>query len=442
MRAAYAARAQHVDLLNKGHSVVASRLVDCAERFEHEVQTALQHGTDVDDALQTTAALIFPPCQQPRQRWIRHHTWQLIQERALAWHHFRTARALAALRPLAAQGVLHLWASWTKWHRLQRTVKKGLAVDKREDLNSMADSASKAAARGDQRTLYQMVRSLMPRPLRPSAGLRTKEGTLTSSAAEELQEWDSYLAETFQATHDTPEVAPLPEAEGTLVTTSDVLSALRKRRLGKATPTGTPTTEMVRLAENVLATHLTPLWNSIAQKGTMPMSWRTTQLVWIPKPGGNPHDPKAMRGIHLLHPVGASYCTAIQRKLARAWNHLWHPTEHGALPNRSTRDPLLLVNSLILRARKLKKSFGCYFGDLRKAFDLINRTKVCQSLEALIPPGPLRRATLDRHQLLCTQIRCEDRVSTYTLPHGVAQGDSLGPICFVGTYQSFCQTLD
>lgn len=442
MRAAYSAHEAHVDLIRRGHSLAPTQLAAQAETYNHAVAKALQGGIATDAALTQAATVHFPPKAQPRQHWIQHDTWQLIQVRQQRW---RECRLFATLGSAAAQGTSLYFKAWrvrAQWQRAHRRTRQAIARDKRDSLGAMAESAQKAAERGDQRTLYQMVRAMMPKPMRQHEGLRKADGTLTANAREELATWDTFMAETFGATTEPSEVATLPSASGTLVTEPDTLSALRKRKLGKATPKGTPCNEMVRLAEQALTPHLTTEWNAIAQFGTMPEHWRNTELVWIPKPGGTSNNPQRMRGIHLLHPLAAGYCTAIQRKLKRAWRRLWTPAEHGALPHRSTRDPLILVNSLILRARKAKRSFTCFFGDLRKAFDLIHRDRILNGIADLLPEGTLRRATQDRHLALRTTIHCEDLCSRYTLPHGVAQGDSLGPICFVGTYHQFCGALD
>jgi len=59
-----------------------------------------------------------------------------------------------------------------------------------------------------------------------------------------------------------------------------------------------------------------------------------------------------------------------------------------------------------------------------------------------IPWSPLQRALVDRHQTLTTRIYSGDSHEVYHLPHGVAQGDSLGPMSFVLTYHDYIQHLE
>ena len=106
------------------------------------------------------------------------------------------------------------------------------------------------------------------------------------------------MQEVYQAREQPPSTPPpLTETQEVTFSQAEVLSALRKRKLGKATPKGAPTNEMVRLAEQSLSGTLRDQWNNVAQRDTMPEEWRTTDLVWTPKPGHTGNDPKQMRGI-------------------------------------------------------------------------------------------------------------------------------------------------
>ena len=55
-----------------------------------------------------------------------------------------------------------------------------------------------------------------------------------------------------------------------------------------------------------------------------------------------------------------------------------------------------------------------------------------ETIRKEVHEGTLCRALLDRRLLVGTQLRVEDQESRYVLKHGVPQGDSLGPIMFVG----------
>ena len=286
VRTAYKAREERVALLDQGRPLAPSALAAKAEAYNNSVAAALRDGTGTDEAPTQAAQAMFPPTAQPRAHWIQHHTWQLMQRRARLWHQ---CRQVATLGKHAGQGVqlaMVAWRAWAQWQRAHRHARQALAQDRRNSMEHMACAAQQAAQRGDQRTLYHMVRSMQPTPFRAHAGLRRPDGALTSDAREELKEWDDLMQATYGATHGDSEVTPLPPTAEALVTPADTLSALRKRKLGKATPKGVPCNEMIRLAEQALAPHLTHEWNAVAQGGTMPPHWRTTELIWIPKPGG------------------------------------------------------------------------------------------------------------------------------------------------------------
>ena len=302
------------------------------------------------------------------------------------------------------------WCDWHVWLKLRRAARKSIRDDKRDHWERLATNAADAAAQGDQRKLYSMVRRLCPAPPRPFRGLRKPDGALTQGPEEELAEWDRRMQGTFGARgRADKEPSPLPRAQGALFSLGDVVSAIRKRELDKATAIGPPPVEALRLAERTVARHVLPQLNAMAQEGAVPPEWRRTEVRWIPKPGTEGHDPKDQRGFHLMRPVAASYCTALQRKLQRSWARLWTPCEHGALQGRSIRDPLIATTSMIQRSRAIKQAFVCYFWGLRKAFDLISREQALRTFQEALPEGPLQRALVDRHLVTATYLYCSGR---------------------------------
>ena len=74
---------------------------------------------------------------------------------------------------------------------------------------------------------------------------------------------------------------------------------------------------------------------------------------------------------------------------------------------------------MIARAKACGRTYACYFGDLKKAFDKVATDKVQANVTALTPPGALRRELLDRQRRLTTRIRVEDATSEYQLPRGL-----------------------
>ena len=411
-----------------------------ASRYRHLVEGDPLRGKAVDEALASAATRVYPPVSAPQKSWITDTTWQLVLHRRTAWHAYRDPRRS---RVPSLRNLWQAWKAHCAWRKAHQAAQRALRADKRAHLETQAQVAAEAADRGDHRTTYAVIRQLIPTPFRAFRGLRTPSGALARTTAEECDFWRHHMLDTFGAWEGSPHWEPLPPCMGPpLLTTMDVLSALRKRKLGKAGPSGAPCIEAVRLAEAALAPHLNVMWNHIASQGTMPLEWRTSQLVWIPKPGKPADNPEHLRGIHLIHPIGAAYCTALQRRARHELRHLWGPTEHGALPRRSTKDPLAVIRMLMARAQLCKQSFVCYFGDLRKAFDKVARSQVLQTFRDLLPAGPLQRALVDRHVGLGTSIAVDSEAIFFCPPHGVAQGDALGPLAFVATYHRYCHQLD
>ena len=101
-----------------------------------------------------------------------------------------------------------------------------------------------------------------------------------------------------------------------------------------------------------------------------------------------------------------------------------------------------MLRALFDRANLCKQSFVAYFGDLRKAFDLIDRGQVLRACQDSVQEPLLARACIDRLRSVGASIWSGGLRRDYVLPAGMAQGDSMGPLAFVLTYHRYCSQLD
>ena len=101
----------------------------------------------------------------------------------------------------------------------------------------VALEAEQAVAAGNPKVLRDMVRKLIPRPPRPFSGMRRADGTFATGAEEELQEWDIFMTNAFGCEVGSVQDVAM-ERLPPLFSQGEVLSALRKRKLGEATGHG------------------------------------------------------------------------------------------------------------------------------------------------------------------------------------------------------------
>ena len=177
---------------------------------------------------------------------------------------------------------------------------------------------------------------------------------------------------------------------------------------------------------------ITRIMNNSFCSNTFAKSWKTAEVVPVPK-SGDPENPCNNRPISLLpilskvmerlvHGQFVEYLTT-NCKLAK--------TQSGNRKFHSTETALLHVTDEWLKAMDYKKVSVVVLLDMSKAFDSIRHDILMQKLQKLGVAAPtlnwFKSYVLDRNQ----RVRVGDAVSEpLPLMYGVPQGSILGPVLF------------
>ena len=117
-------------------------------------------------------------------------------------------------------------------------------------------------------------------------------------------------------------------------------------------------------------------------------------------------------------------------------------TQYGAIPRRSTIDSLLGVRELISRLSLTHSSYFAFIGDATKAFDLLNRDKLWEALQAeQVEKSLIDEFRLRHNKVYYTSTKGELSVDCQATK-GVAQGDPNGPVLFNVSYKQYGHSLD
>ena len=169
-----------------------------------------------------------------------------------------------------------------------------------------------AAAQGNQRELHKIIRQLAAKQKKQRLQLRGTNGFLLSEE-DEAHAVLTHMQNLFVDTDATSLVQttcrqmPFEEA--------DLLDAMARLPAHKATPACCAKSMFVKHSARILAPEL---YRRLSQKWVdnipeIPCSWRSSWVVWLPKPHKDTSKMSGWRGISLQNPVGKSVLKSVER---------------------------------------------------------------------------------------------------------------------------------
>ena len=175
------------------------------------------------------------------------------------------------------------------------------------------------------------------------------------------------------------------------------------------------------------------IMNKSWRKTEIPHEWKKANLITIPKPGKDPTEVTSYRPISLLSCFGKIMerlvVTRLQYVLEK--NNLLHSHQFGFRAQRSTLDPLLLLEQDVQLALRSKKVVLAVFFDIRGAFDRVPHATILHKLTTLGIKGRMLRwysAFLKNREF---RVVIDGSYSdSYTISTGVPQGAVSSPTLF------------
>ena len=199
--------------------------------------------------------------------------------------------------------------------------------------------------------------------------------------------------------------------------------------------------ELFKDCKDVLLPYLSKLFNSIFVSGYFPESWSKGCIVPVYKKG-DINDTNNYRGITLVSCLGKLFTSILNRRLLE-WDKKFNiitDAQFGFRPGNSTVDAIFVLQSLINKT--LKKRGGrlyCCFVDYRKAFDLIDRSKLWGKLIKQGINGKMIKIIYSLYENVKSCVKHNGVLSEYFKNDiGLFQGEVLSPILY-SLYVNDCE---
>lgn len=169
------------------------------------------------------------------------------------------------------------------------------------------------------------------------------------------------------------------------------------------------------------------------ESGTIPSSWKLSQVVAIPKPGKPRTLASSYRPIALTSHLSKVYERILKERLEHyvERNNLLPKCQAGFRKSRSISDHLYTLTSHVKSALKRKRGLTAVFFDVRRAFDTVWHKKLLFKLKSLGLSGNIFSYISSFLSGRSFQVRFGKTLSTSrTTDCGVPQGTVLAPLLF------------
>ena len=348
-----------------------------------------------------------------------------------------------------------VWQKWrlaVQFRRASKALRDQSRAIKRAKYLQQVDLAEQAAAAGDQRTLFQIVKRLAPKSFRGASRLLGPDGRLLS-AAQELTAVLTYSHQTFACI---PDDTQLRSTEQSLcIRDEDLQRELGGLGVCKAVPAHTAPGAVWKLCSASISAVLGPVLRehfSAPAQERLEGDWKDCYIKWLPKPNKKPLSVADLRPIGLQCPSSKALAGVLKGHLLEALlpRLRWVP-QFAYTKNRGTADAILRVHAHFDRVahalrdnvvdrfqrRQGRRAGRCVGGcslslDLSKAFDSVCRPTMYQSLLDHGVRTEVINAVQQLHQSAAYRFEVGDHHGAACTSNGIKQGCKIAPYlwCF------------
>ena len=225
------------------------------------------------------------------------------------------------------------------------------------------------------------------------------------------------------------------------------MDQLRSIKVGKAVPRDCPPIVAWRSLGPEAQQHIARLLNNEAQAEHMDPKITSSSISWLPKPPKKPDKPASLRPIGVIAPEGKVLAGHLRKRLKPALKAaMSEVTQFGFVPGRGTEEAickaLTHVDEARARARQVQRQVGRGHGgvtlrgsltfsvDMSKAFDMVDRRRLRESLELAEADPYLIDLVGKLHIQALYDMTASDQAFSIATRRGIKQGCKLAPSLF------------
>ena len=231
---------------------------------------------------------------------------------------------------------------------------------------------------------------------------------------------------------DALEQTPIFNELDNRITEKEVTKSLRLLKNGKASGVDLISNEMLKAGSTILLPVLCKIFNLTLSNGHFPSTWAQGHIMSIHKKG-DINDPSNYRGITLSSCLGKLFNGVLNSRLYDflVSRNIIRQEQIGFRKGHRTTDHLFIINNLIKKYKKSRKSLFMCFVDFQKAFDSVWHLGLFTKLKRIGISSRFYSVIKSLYSKSSISVQIGNRLSPYFQSRiGVRQGDNLSPTLF------------
>ncbi len=192
--------------------------------------------------------------------------------------------------------------------------------------------------------------------------------------------------------------------------------------------------DMIKKLNVASLEELLKFYNLLWKIGKIPVSWKSSHIIPLPKPEKDPHYPTNLRPISLTNTLCKIMEKIVNYRLKWFFekNQLLDKMQFGFRSKRNTIDQLTKLQQQISDGFVTDQFTTLVSFDLEKAFDKLWKYKILEMLETWNIKGNMFAFIQDFLRDRIFQVRIQDVLSSaYTQENGIPQGSVISPTLFI-----------
>ncbi|KAK4474313.1 hypothetical protein MN116_000398 [Schistosoma mekongi] len=318
---------------------------------------------------------------------------------------------------------------------IRHKLTKSLRNDREQWWVTKAKEMEKAAAIGNTRQLFKLIKETGVKKSSVSETISEKDGTLISSQSRRLERWAEHFKEQFSwpsATLKLPTISRQPEWKVHLgpLTLIEVEKAIANPRRGKASVSDGLSLEVFKDGGPTLTTRLTDILTKFWELDIIPSDWCRSLIVSVYKKGSKSSCDNH-KGISLTNIVSKILASIIIKRLTATRDLQIRENQAGFRPGRGFIGQITTIRQVLEHRHIFRRPTIVVFLDLKAAFDSVDCEvlRQCLSLKGL----PQKNIKLAKalYSNTISRVRAYGELSSELVTSsGVRQGFPLSPFLF------------
>ncbi|KAL5248275.1 hypothetical protein ACHWQZ_G017455 [Mnemiopsis leidyi] len=329
----------------------------------------------------------------------------------------------------------------SKYSRINGLVRQSCKKDDNSWAARVAGELEEAAKQGQQRDVWQRIRTLTNKRTKSTQAVRDKAGNLISDPEAQSHRWAEYFEELLAPAEEVVDFSLLESEEK--VFSFDYLSdddeppsmleieeALKKLKNYKSNGLDEISNEQLKYGAPGIVPWLRDLFDSVWKNEEVPSDWRKGIITIIPKKGDLTFCSNN-RGITLRSSASKLFQIVLLRRLSAGLENLMRENQCGFRRNRSCIDQLYSLHCIIHNCIEFNLPLYINFIDFKAAFDSINRDFIWKAFEHYGLPDKYIKIFQAFFKNTESAVRVNGELTRwFNVDSGTGQGDVQGPPIF------------